>query len=95
MDLRPVEMRFDYRGNPPVPSPDAYEILLWDVMQGDATLFMRTDQVEAAWRAMMPVLKVWAKSKPVDSFKYKAGSWGPKAADELLAQAGHAWRSIK
>ncbi len=95
MDLRPVEMRFDYRGNPPVPSPDAYEILLWDVMQGDATLFMRTDQVEAAWRAMMPVLKVWAKSKPVDSFKYKAGSWGPKAADELLAQAGHEWRPIK
>jgi glucose-6-phosphate 1-dehydrogenase len=95
MALRPVEMRFDYRGNPPVASPDAYEILLWDVMQGDATLFMRTDQVEAAWRAMMPMLKAWSKSNAAHPAVYPVGSWGPKAADKLLAQAGHAWRPIK
>jgi len=94
MQLRPVEMRFNYRGNPPVPSPDAYEILLWDVMQGDATLFMRTDQVEAAWRVMMPVLKAWKKSTPQNFPNYAAGTWGPKAADELLARSGHTWRPI-
>ena len=94
MQLRQAEMQFNYRGNPPVPSPDAYEILLWDVMQGDATLFMRTDQVEAAWRVMMPVLDAWKKSTPQNFPNYAAGTWGPKAADELLARAGHAWRPI-
>jgi glucose-6-phosphate 1-dehydrogenase len=94
MLLRPVEMRFAYRDGFAVPSPDAYETLLWDVMNGDATLFMRADQIEAAWQVLMPVLEAWAKSTPRHFPNYAAGTWGPKAADELLARAGHAWRPI-
>jgi glucose-6-phosphate 1-dehydrogenase len=94
MLLRPVEMRFNYQDSFSIPSPDAYETLLWDVMQHDPTLFMRADQVEAAWRLLMPVLEVWAKSNPRNFPNYPAGSWGPKAADELLAREGHAWRPI-
>jgi len=94
MLLRPVEMRFAYREGFAVASPDAYETLLWDVMNGDATLFMRADQIEAAWQVLMPVLEAWAESPPHPFPNYAAGTWGPKAADELLARAGHAWRTI-
>jgi len=90
MALRPVEMRFNYRGNPPVASPDAYEILLWDVMHGDVTLFMRTDQVEAAWRWLMPVIQAWGGAAPEACPNYAAGTWGPAAVDRLLAP-GHRW----
>ena len=69
------------------PSPEAYETLLWDVMNNDPTLFMRDDQVEAAWRFLMPVLEVWAIARPRDFPNYAAGTWGPKAAEELI-QAG-------
>ena len=64
MLLRPVEMRFSYKESFEAPSPDAYETLLWDVMNNDPTLFMRADQVEAAWRLLMPLLEVWANSRP-------------------------------
>jgi len=94
MLLRPVEMRFNYEDSFAVPSPDAYETLLWDVMNNDPTLFMRADQVEAAWQVLMPVLEAWAESNPRNFPNYAAGSWGPKAADELLAREGHAWRPI-
>ncbi|MGB7630770.1 MAG: glucose-6-phosphate dehydrogenase [Candidatus Deferrimicrobium sp.] len=94
MLLRPVEMRFTYQDSFSVPSPYAYETLLWDVMNNDPTLFMRADQVEAAWGLLMPVLEVWAKTIPRDFPNYAAGSWGPKAADALLAREGHAWRPI-
>ena len=92
--LRPVAMRFSYRESFAVPSPDAYETLLWDVMNSDPTLFMRADQIEAAWHVLMPVLDKWAASPPRDFPNYAAGSCGPKAAEELLARAGHAWRPI-
>lgn len=90
MDLRPVKMRFNYLGSPPVPSPDAYEILLGDVMHGDVTLFMRTDQVEAAWRILMPVIEAWGATPPKDFPNYAAGTWGPASAETLL-EPGHRW----
>ena len=92
--LRPVEMRFTYRASFSVPLPNAYETLLWDVMSDDPTLFMRADQVEAAWQILMPVLKGWSSSRPPGFPNYAAGTWGPAAADELLARQGHAWRPI-
>jgi glucose-6-phosphate 1-dehydrogenase len=73
-----------------VPSPDAYETLLWDVMKNDATLFMRADQVEAAWTLLMPVLEAWNTTQPGDFPNYAACSWGPDEAQGLLAQ-GHSW----
>jgi glucose-6-phosphate 1-dehydrogenase len=91
MLLRPVDMRFNYRETFAVPSPDAYETLLWDVMNNDATLFMRADQVEAAWRLLMPVLDAWKDGDPGGFPNYAAGTWGPEAAQNLLAQQGHSW----
>jgi glucose-6-phosphate 1-dehydrogenase len=92
--LRPVEMRFNYQDSFTALSPDAYETLLLDVINRDPTLFMRADQVEAAWSVLMPVLAAWGKKTPRDFPNYAAGSWGPKAADELLARQGHTWRVI-
>ncbi len=90
MQLRPVDMRFNYRESFDAPSPDAYETLLWDVMKSDATLFMRADQVEAAWSLLMPVLQAWQAAPPSDFPNYAAGTWGPEEAQRLLAQ-GHNW----
>jgi glucose-6-phosphate 1-dehydrogenase len=90
MQLRPVEMRFSYRESFDAPSPDAYETLLWDVMKKDATLFMRADQVEAAWELLTPVLEAWQATAPSDFPNYAAGSWGPEDAQRLLAP-GHLW----
>ncbi len=89
--LRPVDMRFSYRESFQVPSPDAYETLLYDVMINDATLFMRADQVEAAWSLLMPVLDVWAASPPNDFPNYAAGTWGPEASEGLIARDGRTW----
>jgi glucose-6-phosphate 1-dehydrogenase len=94
MLLRPVEMRFGYQESFAVRSPGAYETLLWDVMNNDSTLFMRDDQVEAAWQILMPVLEVWTNTRPRNFPNYAAGSWGPKTADELPGRDGHAWKPI-
>lgn len=91
MLLRPVEMRFGYRESFSGPSPSAYETLLWDVMQGDATLYMRADQVEAAWQLIQPVLEVWKESVPTEFPDYAAGTWGPYSAQGPLAKDGFAW----
>jgi glucose-6-phosphate 1-dehydrogenase len=89
--LRPVDMRFSYKEAFQVETPAAYETLLWDVMVGDATLFMRADQVEAAWKLVMPILDVWAENPAVDFPNYPAGTWGPESADLLVAGDGHSW----
>ena len=91
MLLKPVAMRFDYDEAFGSDSPDAYETLLLDALRGDATLFMRADQVEAAWRVVQPVLDAWGAAPPADFENYAAGTWGPAAADRLLAAQGHAW----
>jgi glucose-6-phosphate 1-dehydrogenase len=89
--LQTVDMRFRYQGTFAGPLPGAYETLLWDVMHNDATLFMRTDQVEAAWQLLMPVLEVWAASPPHDFPNYAAGTWGPDTAQDRLAPQGLPW----
>jgi len=90
MLLQPVAMRFDYDAAFGTP-PEAYETLLLDAVRGDATLFMRADQVEAAWGVVDPVLEAWAASPPAEFPNYAAGTWGPAAADRLLARDGRAW----
>jgi glucose-6-phosphate 1-dehydrogenase len=90
MQLRPVDMRFSYRESFAAPSPDAYETLLWDVMKRDATLFMRADQVEAAWQLLMPVLEAWQATAPSDFPNYAADTWGPENTQGLLSP-GHRW----
>jgi glucose-6-phosphate 1-dehydrogenase len=90
--MMPVEMRFNYADHFRAPSPEAYETLLLNVMDGDATLFMRADQVESAWRIIEPILEAW-REPPGDFPNYRAGSWGPQSADELLARDGCCWRN--
>ena len=69
---------------------DAYERLLLDVIEGDATLFMRRDEIEAAWRWVDPIIHGWHEVYRSPK-RYAAGSWGPEAADSLLERAGHVW----
>jgi glucose-6-phosphate 1-dehydrogenase len=90
MILRPVDMRFAYKETFQTPSPEAYETLLLDAMLGDGTLFMRADQVEAAWSVVNPVLESW-QTVPPDFPNYSAGSWGPEAAETLIGQDGRNW----
>jgi glucose-6-phosphate 1-dehydrogenase len=89
--LQPVDMRFNYKESFSGPFPEAYETLLWDIMQNDATEFMRADQVEASWNILMPILESWSQKNPRDFPNYPAGSWGPKEADDLLESQGHSW----
>jgi glucose-6-phosphate 1-dehydrogenase len=91
MVLQPVDMRFSYRESFATPSAEAYVTLLSDVINNDATLFMRADQVEAAWRLLMPVLEAWKASPPNDFPNYASGTWGPDATQGLLVQQGHSW----
>ena len=91
MNLRPVSMDFNYGTSFGERSPSAYETLLLDALIGDATLYTRQDMVEASWAVVEPIQHVW-RSKQWDFPNYPAGSWGPKASDEMLARRGHAWR---
>jgi len=95
MRLRTVDLEFNYEGNSKTKSPDAYETLLWDVMKNDPTEFMRADQVAAAWKVLMPIIDMWSKAPSEDFPNYEAGTWGPIAADRLLAQDNHYWPPIK
>lgn len=92
MDLRPVTMDFNYNTSFETRSPAAYETLLLDALQGDSTLYTRQDMVEASWRVVEPVLNVWDGMK-YSLPNYQAGSWGPKASDDMLARHGHQWRN--
>jgi glucose-6-phosphate 1-dehydrogenase len=91
MHLTPVMMQFYYREAFKAVSPEAYETLLLDVMRGDATLFMRADQTEAAWSVIAPILEVWEAVKPTDFPNYQAGTWGPEGAEILTAHDGRNW----
>lgn len=89
--LAPVDMRFTYKEAFHAAPPEAYETLLLDIMLGDATLFMRKDQVEAAWSIVTPVLEGWQAVEPEDFPNYQSGTWGPDAAQVLVAQDGRSW----
>ncbi len=91
MRLSPVDMEFYYQEAFRVPSPEAYETLLLDVMRGNATLFMRGDQAEAAWAVITPILEAWEAMVPSDFPNYQAGTWGPESAENLIAQDGRNW----
>ena len=92
MTLRPVSMDFNYGSSFGERSPSAYETLLLDAIIGDATLYTRQDMVEASWAVVEPIQKVW-RAHEVRFSELRGGSWGPAAADEMLARRGHAWRT--
>jgi len=91
-EVRDVLMDFSYGASFLQDTPEAYERLLLDAMIGDPTLFIRTDEVEQAWRVCDPILQAWQDpSYPVST--YEAGSWGPAEADHLLERDGRRWRT--
>jgi glucose-6-phosphate 1-dehydrogenase len=94
MTLNPVNMVFKYKDEYEVDEPEAYETLLLDVMEGDATLFMRSDQVEASWKVIMPIIEAWQSRPPIDFPNYSPGSWGPEDTEALIARDGHNWITL-
>ncbi|MGL6129260.1 glucose-6-phosphate dehydrogenase, partial [Chryseobacterium artocarpi] len=92
MKLKPAEMVFDYFECSP-DTPEAYETLLLDALDGDSTLFMRSDQVEEAWDVIANIQTAWEKGNVSKMYTYPAGSSGPEEADELLKRQGHHWLS--
>jgi glucose-6-phosphate 1-dehydrogenase len=90
--VRPVRMQFSYDAEFGAYTPEAYERLLLEAMAGDATLFIRRDEVETAWQIVDEIRRTW-EGKPLSNREfYAAGTWGPAAADDLLAQSGRVWR---
>ena len=94
IDVRSVTMDFTYGSAFTVDSPDAYETLILDALLGDASLFTRADEVEGAWARVTPIIDEWMDEPEPDFPNYEAGTWGPEAADQLLAREGRRWRRI-
>ncbi|MDL2335028.1 MAG: glucose-6-phosphate dehydrogenase, partial [Chloroflexota bacterium] len=99
LDVRSVNMDFTYGMSFARDAPEAYETLLLDAMLGDASLFTRADEVEAAWGIVTPMHDIWDEwdktgGPDSDICFYEAGSWGPTAADELLEHDGRRWRRL-
>jgi glucose-6-phosphate 1-dehydrogenase len=95
MEIAPVSMEFRYGSSFGVEPPEAYERLLLDCLLGDGTLFTRADEVEASWAWVSRLHRRWADDAAAGRGSlatYAAGTWGPAAADRLLAADGRAWR---
>ena len=93
IDMEAVDMEFHYesafKGQV---IPEAYERLLQDALEGDASLFIRSDHIEEAWRIVDPMLQAWEDPESIFPLHlYEPGSWGPKAADTLLTRDGRMW----
>jgi glucose-6-phosphate 1-dehydrogenase len=91
MRLKPVELEMDFRETFKMPRMEAYERLLLDVLRGQLTLFMRSDELEAAWEWVEPILDFWEHDE-IDPIPYTAGTWGPAAASALIGRDGLQWR---
>ena len=92
MSMRTVDMEFHYDTAFSSPAlPEAYERLLQDALDGDASLFIRSDHIEEAWRVADQIIECWAEPGATQLHEYEPGSWGPSAAGDLLAEGGHTW----
>lgn len=92
MRTQSVDMEFHYAEDFGAEAlPEAYERLLLDAMQGDASLFARADEIELAWGLIDPIQSAWQQPDAEPLVLYEPGSWGPAEADELLAQEGRGW----
>ena len=92
--LEPVKMAFGYAGSFDGPAPEAYERLLLDALRGDPTLFLRSDEVAAAWGFVDPILAAWRDPPPPAVPNYAAGTWGPAEADGLTGGCRAGWREL-
>jgi glucose-6-phosphate 1-dehydrogenase len=89
---RETGMEFHYSALAAAPLPGAYERLLLDAMQGDSTLYLRSDESEATWAFIDPILQSWAATPELKLHGYPAGTWGPEVADTLIGESGESWR---
>ena len=89
--VRSASMDFSYGSTFREESPEAYERLLFDALIGDPTLFIRSDEVEQAWRIVDPILEAWQNPETLLA-TYPSGSWGPRQADQLIERVGRQWR---
>jgi glucose-6-phosphate 1-dehydrogenase len=92
MSLHPVEFELDYRHSFHAQLPEAYERLLLDALRGDAMLFMRSDELEAAWEFVAPILEAWQTAPPPAFPSYSVGTWGQPQADRWLDARFGGWR---
>jgi glucose-6-phosphate 1-dehydrogenase len=92
--VQPVNMNFTYGSTFKSPAPDAYERLIVDAMLGDGTLFTRADEVEAQWSLISPVIDAWQSGRGSFIEQYRAGTWGPKAANDFMTLDGRKWRAL-
>jgi len=90
MLLRQTELDFDFRRRFAGDMPEAYQRLLLDVLQGDASLFARADEVELAWGLIDPIQQVWDSGLP-EMADYEPGGWGPAASSEWMRHEGRLW----
>jgi glucose-6-phosphate 1-dehydrogenase len=93
-DMRSVDMEFKYRDSFSGVLPDAYERLLMEALQGDASLFTRSDGIEAAWKLIDSIADGWATRNIPDLALYRRGSWGPSEANALIGRDDRSWRLI-
>ena len=89
-DVQSVNMDFHYSDLTDTTVPSAYERLLLDCMQGDATLYARADAVEEAWEFVQPIINAWGSNPDIPIFGYPAGTWGPENSDQMIPVVG--WR---
>ena len=92
--IQPVEMDFKYGNAFKTPAPDAYERLILDAILGDSTLFTRADEVEAQWSLISPVIDGWQSGMGSFIDQYRAGTWGPKEAEDFMKTDGRLWRKL-
>jgi len=91
IEVRTVDMEFDYETDFASGSPEAYERLLLDCMLGDQTLFTRSDEIEEAWEIVDPILEYWSQGGRPGI--YRPGTWGPEAAEELIRRDNRRWHN--
>jgi glucose-6-phosphate 1-dehydrogenase len=95
LDTSSVDFEFHYQTSFRGKSlPTAYERLLMDALQGDASLFTRADEIELAWRIIDPIMEAWESDPSRKPTTYPAGTWGPAEADEFIMRDGHVWHPI-
>jgi glucose-6-phosphate 1-dehydrogenase len=92
--IEPVQLDFSYNESFGSNPPEAYERLLLDSMNGDATLFTRSDEVDTAWEITTEIIKAWQEHNTKNLPVYEAGTWGPSGIDEFITKDGRAWRDL-
>ncbi len=94
MRLRQTDLDFRYQREFRGMIPEAYERLLLDALEGDASLFARADEVEASWSICDPILEEWERSDKPELYVYEPGLWGPEESTQWMAEQGRQWFDI-